>query len=83
MRSRVQDREVLVVGHDGFLEGCQDVLEVVLRLGADVLRLSSIKQKKNEFDWGNVGTCQTFISSYPKMTLTKLHHNGYHGLSSS
>ena len=34
---RVQHCEVLVVGHDWLLERCQDVLEVILRLGGDVL----------------------------------------------
>ena len=34
---RLQHAKVLVVGHDGLLERCQDVLEVILGLGGDVL----------------------------------------------
>mmetsp|Transcript_99228 Transcript_99228/g.137880 ORF Transcript_99228/g.137880 Transcript_99228/m.137880 type:complete len:220 (-) Transcript_99228:114-773(-) len=37
VRIRVQHCEVLVVGHDWLLERCQDVLEVILGLGGDVL----------------------------------------------
>mmetsp|Transcript_75247 Transcript_75247/g.179673 ORF Transcript_75247/g.179673 Transcript_75247/m.179673 type:complete len:217 (+) Transcript_75247:429-1079(+) len=35
---RVEDHQVLVVGHDGLLQRRQDVLEVVLLLGGDVLQ---------------------------------------------
>jgi len=34
----IQHRQVLIVGHNGLLERCQDVLEVVLGLGADILQ---------------------------------------------
>mmetsp|Transcript_99227 Transcript_99227/g.137878 ORF Transcript_99227/g.137878 Transcript_99227/m.137878 type:complete len:226 (-) Transcript_99227:114-791(-) len=33
----IQNCEVLVVGHNGLLQWCQDVLEVILGLGGDVL----------------------------------------------